>query len=60
MNPLNIVELQQNTKQIQTQMKQNWRPASYLSEMDERGNNRAAEAMASAYLTARFICNCTN
>lgn len=55
--PLSNVKLENNKSVLIGQMQQNWRPASYLSEMDERGWNRAAEAMASAYLSARFICN---
>lgn len=56
MNPLNHIILANNSKRLQDQMTTNWRPASHLSEMDERGFQRAAIAMAHAYLSARFIC----
>ena len=60
MKPLNTIILSNNSKRIQAQISTNWRPSSHLSEMDERGYDRAAIEMAHAYLSARFICQLTN
>lgn len=57
--PTTSTDLHNNRPCLIASMSRNYRPASYLSERDDRGMTRAAEAMVSAYLGARADCNLT-
>jgi hypothetical protein len=55
--PLTQLDLQRNSVALATAMQRDFRPTSYLTEQDDRGNSRAAEAMVSAFIFARADCN---